>query len=81
MDNYLGEGQGELGMKKLREAAVLLSLGTEASEERGLGFYEAEEEIFASNERARAALEQLGLLILTETEARNVMGHRIDVSS
>ncbi|KAI9748701.1 MAG: hypothetical protein M1815_003029 [Lichina confinis] len=82
MDNYLGAGQGEVGMRRLSEAAVLLSLGNEAAPDAaGLGFHEAEAEIFANNERARAALDRLGLLVLTESEARSILERRVDVAS
>ncbi len=81
LDSHLGAGQGERGMKKLKEAATLLSLAKEAEGEGGIGFYEAEEEIFASNEQARAALERLGLSVLSETDARSVLEHRVDVAA
>lgn len=81
MDKYLGEGQAELGMRKLKEAAVLLSLPKRVVGEDQLGLEEAEEEIFESNEKAREVLDKLGLDVLTETEARNIMERRVDLLS
>ena len=82
MDNHLGAGHGERGMRKLNEGAILLSLGqTVEGMDGSFGLREAEEEIFANNQRARAALEKLGLLVLTETEARSVLEHRVDVAT
>lgn len=83
IDKYLGESQAESGMKKLKEAALLLSLPkhVEDSSDHRLGLDQAEEEIFASNEKAREALDRLGLDVLTETEARNVLERRVDLLS
>lgn len=80
VDNYLGPGQGELGMKKLYEAVHLLTLPNEPEVENARSFQQVEDEIFASNEKARDALEGLGLVVLTETEARNVLTRRIDLA-
>lgn len=79
VDKYLGEGQAELGMKKLKEAAVLLGLPKHNETGDGMSLEQAEEEIFASNEKAREALDQLGLEILTEMEARHVLERRVDL--
>ena len=82
IDNYLGAGHGQRGMRKLSEGAILLSLDQNVEGKGdGFGLQEAEEEIFANNQRARAALEKLGLLVLTETEARSVLEHRVDVAT
>ncbi len=135
IDSRVGAaGQGALGMKRLRDALVLLNLPAAGSFAPGnttstthlhlqfqpstststfhllLQFYvpltqragdvdsadaeglnarsatmtmmslhEAEEEIFADNDRARAALEKLGLQFLSESDARSVLERRVDV--
>jgi RimJ/RimL family protein N-acetyltransferase len=44
-----------------------------------MSLHEAEEEIFADNDRARAALEKLGLQFLNESDARSVLERRVDL--
>lgn len=96
VDRYLGDGQGELGMMRLKEALVLLGLpaGDKARQEgdeigndgdagRGagttLGLWEVEKRIFRSNESGREVLEELGLQVLNESDARSVLERRIDL--
>ncbi len=134
IDRYVGEGQGEMSMMKLKGALVLLGLkpgnadvneesstegelgnaemvpdGTNRLEERGsisedqpgnttathhippadgdpdapmgLTLQDVERRIYQSNESGRAVLEELGLEILSEAEARNVLERRIDLGS
>lgn len=85
MDKRLGEGQGELGMRKLREALVLLGLPVKSEEEDGdevkLGLWEVEKRVFRSNESGREVLEELGLEVLSESEARNVLERRIELGN
>lgn len=91
MDRYLGEGQGELGMRKLGEAMVLLRLGVknegESLSEEGreggveggkLGLWEVDERVYRSNESGREVLEELGLEILSESDARAVLERRVE---
>lgn len=90
-DRHLGKGQGEAGMKRLKEALVLLGLrageevsgeGADSAAESGekrLGLWEVEKRLFRSNESGREVLEELGLDMLSESEARSVLERRIDL--
>ncbi|KAL9119291.1 MAG: hypothetical protein Q9187_004153, partial [Circinaria calcarea] len=91
-DRYLGVGQGEKGMRKLREAVQLLAVPVKdeqevAEAESGengkisLGAQAVEERIFRSNESAREVLEELGMEVLTESEARHVLERRIELGN
>ena len=97
IDRHVGYGQAQAGMRKLKEGLVLLGLpervkdqeteesggpdratGTEAAE---LGLWEVERRVFRSNESAREVLEELGLEVLSETEARHVLERIIGLGS
>ncbi|MCJ1246578.1 hypothetical protein MMC30_003787 [Trapelia coarctata] len=90
-DRCLSPGQGEIGMKKLREAVGLLSMPIKPKQEdggedggsggEGLGIWEVEKRVFRDNESAREVLEELGIENLTETEARSVLERRLELSS
>lgn len=86
MDRWLGEGQGERGMLRLKESLVLLGLpvkGEESEENRdenvGLGLWEVEKRVFRNNESGREVLDELGLEMLSESEARHVLERRIEL--
>jgi len=89
-DRYLGHGQGETGMRKLKEAVGLLGMpikpkregggGDEGGSGEGLGIWEVEKRVFRDNESAREVLEELGMESLTETEARSVLERRLELS-
>lgn len=86
MDRWLGEGQGEIGMRKLKEGLVLLGLpiksdeGEEKGDEAvGLGLWEVEKRVFRNNESGREVLDELGLEVLSESEARHVLERRIEL--
>lgn len=91
MDRHLGDGQGEAGMKRLKEALLLLGLPPGEGEHDGaadagdgdggkqLGLWEVEKRMFRSNESGREVLEELGLEMLSESEARSVLERRIDL--
>ncbi|KAE9369554.1 RINT-1 family protein [Stipitochalara longipes BDJ] len=66
-----------LGMPKLKEAAALLSLPVEA-EEGGTPLMEACQEIYAGGAQAKEALENLGMIHLTNYEARSVLAKRLE---
>lgn len=88
IDRFLGEGQGKMGMRKLTEALVLLNLPDKAAlpgkgaeeEEIGFGLWEVEKRLFRNNESAREVLEELDLEVLSESDARNVLERRIELS-
>ena len=86
MDRWLGEGQAEVGMRRLREGLVLLGLpvkGEEGEQYRGedvgLGLWEVEKRVFRNNESGREVLDELGLEVLSESEARHVLERRIEL--
>ena len=96
LDRYLGMGQGEMGMEKLSEAVLLLTIPVSSDQEGprspgqlqdvgdspgGLNLWQVESRMFESNESAREVLEELGLEILTESEARNVLGRKVELGS
>ena len=95
VDLHVGAGQGRLGMKRLQEAIALLNMpitdnenGANEEEEQAsesqeskLDLKEVESRVFASNESAREVLEELAYDHLTESEARNILGRRIELSS
>ncbi|KAL8831652.1 MAG: hypothetical protein Q9170_005206 [Blastenia crenularia] len=99
VDRYVGLGQGEMGMRRLKEGVLLLRLrnkgsakpGWEAVENRvdeepaqgealKLTSMEVEDRLFRSNESGREVLEELGLEVLTEGQARSVLERRVDVN-
>ena len=86
VDRYLGEGQGEMGMRRLREGLVLLNLPVMKVGEQGgdsgasgLGSRVVEERLFRSNESGREVLDELGLEVLSEAEARKVLERRVEL--
>ena len=87
IDRWLGEGQGEIGMRKLKEALMLLNLPakSEQSEETegdvGLGLWEVEKKIFRDNIEGREVLEELGSEVLELGDARNVLQRRIELGN
>ncbi|KAL8937694.1 MAG: hypothetical protein Q9216_004304 [Gyalolechia sp. 2 TL-2023] len=92
VDRYVGLGQGAMGMKRLREGLVLLRLnGSEALEDGvdgavgrqdmvKLTLADVNERLFRSNESGREVLEELGLEVLSEGDARSVLERRVDLN-
>ncbi|KAL8726921.1 MAG: hypothetical protein Q9166_006410 [cf. Caloplaca sp. 2 TL-2023] len=86
VDRFVGVGQGRLGMRRLAEGMVLLELN--AGNGEGEGQKEGEalrlgyvgKRMFKDNESGREVLEELGLEVLSESEARSVVERRIDLS-
>lgn len=85
---WVGNRQGEVGMRRLKEALVLLNLpekGEEGSSAvgngTGPGLWEVEKRVFRDNESAREVLEELDLQVLSESDARNVLERRIDLGN
>ena len=83
IDKHLGERQGAKGMKKLREGTILLNLPMKRENESDSspGLEEIESRIFESNEKAREALQELGLIVLSETDARRILQARVELGS
>ncbi|KAL9020548.1 MAG: hypothetical protein Q9185_002226 [Variospora sp. 1 TL-2023] len=87
VDQCIGVGQGEVGMRRLAEGLVLLLLRTGfavdaetsmQSEEQNLNVEALEKRLYQSNENGRQMLEELGLELLSESEARSVLERRVD---
>lgn len=88
VDRYVGAGQGEMGMRRLAEGLVLLRIpsgsrgegnGDTEGEGKFLRLGDVGESLFRSNEAGREVLEELGLEVLSESEARSVLERRIDL--
>lgn len=86
MDRYLGQGQAASGIRKLKEALILLTLpalegkiGENEKSREDMGLWEIERKIFKSNESGREVMDELGLEVLTEAEARNVLERRVEL--
>ena len=86
MDRWLGDRQGEVGMRKLKEGLVILGLPVKNEESQdngeedvGLGLWEVEKRVFRNNESGREVLDELGLEVLSESDARHVLERRIEL--
>ena len=86
VDRHVGEGQGQLGMRKLTEGLQLLSLPLEVEGDVGegestLGLLDVEQRMFMSNESGREVLDELSFETLSEIEARHVLERRLELGS
>ncbi|RFU28387.1 hypothetical protein B7463_g7940, partial [Scytalidium lignicola] len=72
-------GMESMGMSKLQEAVDLLNLPLEAPE-GGISVKQASDAVFASNAQAKEVLEQLGFILLSNTEARAIIQRRVEAS-
>lgn len=54
--------------------------GNTASASEELGLWEVEKRLFVDNQSARDVLEELGMELVTETEARAVLGRRVELA-
>lgn len=66
------EGEAENEVEQDEEAA--------GGNDRDLGLWEVERRLFADNQSARDVLEELGLELLSEAEARTVLGKRVELA-
>lgn len=93
-DRYIAPGSGRAGMKRLSEGLTLLSLPVKGEipihgdaengadeQARTWGLFEVERRVFIDNEAARIVLEEMGLEVLTESDARAVLERRVELSS
>jgi hypothetical protein len=94
-DRYLGAGTGRSFMQRLDDGLTLLDLpvrgeipvevDAEASDEatsaKKWGLFEVERRVFMDNEAARDVLEEMGLEVLSESDARAVLEKRVELSS
>lgn len=62
------------------EAAEKGSIGGTRAGNEELGLWEVEKRLFADNQGARDVLEELGMELLSETEARAVLGRRVELA-
>ena len=78
IDRYLGSGQGEMGMRRLKEGLVLLGLpekpDSEVQTTAEVTLWDVEKRVFKNNESAREVLDELDLEVLSEGDARQVLG-------
>ena len=88
IDRWVPGQQGETGMRRLKEALMLINLpdnrdqvNTQDEDAPALGLWQVENRVFSNNENARLVLEELGLEVLSESDARNVLERRIDLGS
>ena len=88
IDRWLGEAQGGTAMRKLKEGLTLLSLPVKGAEGGGAAegatgpdLWEVEKRVFRSNESGREVLDELGLQVLSEGDARNVLERRLEMGS
>lgn len=80
VDRFVGAGQGKVGMRRLAEGLVLLELDGGGGGAEALKLREVEKRLFKDNESGREVLEELGLEVLSESEARGVLQTRIDLN-
>lgn len=94
LDRSLGVGFARVGMRRLCEGLVLVGLPVKGDipvhgdEDAGFeqtpriwGLFEVERRVFIDNEAARDVLEEMGLEVLSEQDARTVLERRVELSS
>ena len=90
--SFVMEGFSENVFKKLDEGLSLLCLSADPISESpqkdantglptSLGLWAVERRVFKDNESARDVLSELGIDILTESEARMVLERRIEIGN
>ncbi|KAL8674747.1 MAG: hypothetical protein Q9168_000831 [Polycauliona sp. 1 TL-2023] len=77
VDRFVGVGQGEMGMRKLAEGLVFLELDGGVT---GGKLGDAVKRLFRDNESGREVLEEMGLEVLSEGDARSVLQRRVDMT-
>lgn len=92
-DRYIDSGSGRSGMRRLSEGLTLLSLPVKGEihlegevdddqeKTKTWGLFEVERRVFIDNEAARDVLEEMGLEVLTESDARTILEKRVELSS
>jgi len=94
-DRYLGADAGRNAMLRLDNGLTLLDLpvrgeipvevdaegSSETVGKKKWGLFEVERRVFIDNEAARDVLEEMGLEILAESDAREVLQRRVELSS
>lgn len=93
-DRYLGADAGRNAMKRFDDGLNLLALpvkgeipveveanDVDVSGEKKWGLFEVERRVFIDNEAARDVLEEMGLEVISESDARTVLERRVELSS
>lgn len=65
---------------EVADSAEVESNGGTGTGDGELGLWEVEKRLFADNQSAREVLEDLGMELLSETEARAVLGRRVELA-
>ena len=91
MDRYMGIGQRQISMRKLAEGLELLTMPLKYSQvlegenamptTENTEVLDVEKRMFRDNESAREVLEALGIEVLSEGEARNILEKRIELGN
>lgn len=94
IDRHAGKNQGRLSMLRLSDGLRILCLPVkgeipvdmnqtdvdDSMDPWKMGLWEVERRVFASNESAREVLEDLGLESLSESDVREVIKKRVEIS-
>ena len=85
IDRWVGEGQGEMSMRKLKEALILMKLpvetedGSEGDKDVGPTLQEVDRKVFEDQVGAREVLDELGFEVLELRDVRNVLQRMIEL--
>ncbi|TAQ87617.1 hypothetical protein B7494_g4067 [Chlorociboria aeruginascens] len=80
VDSFVPHGsQTALGMPRLKDGIRLLNLPVDSPKDK-IGLLDACNEVFANNEQANALLENLGIVHLSNTNARAILKRRVEAS-
>ena len=85
IDRWVGDGQGEMSMRKLKEALILMQLpvetedGDEGDKDVGPKLQEVDRKVFEDQAGAREALDELGFEVLELRDVRNVLQRMIEL--
>lgn len=78
IDKYIpNASSSEMGMLKLQEGATLLNLPN-TPQNGSISFMDAFNRIFQDNDEAKLVLEELGLQMITYTDARRILERRVE---
>ena len=85
IDRWVGEGQGEMSMRKLKEALILMQLPVEMEDSNsgdkdvGPTLQEVDKKVFKDQVGAREVLDELGFEVLELRDVRNVLQRMIEL--
>ena len=78
-DAWDGDGDAEEATTEREKSTIGGSIGGNVGDD-ALGLWEVEKRLFADNQSAREVLDALGIELLTEAEARAVLGKRVELA-